>query len=288
MPMDLHGEPLSSEEWETIQETIEICKNLSRTELAATLCEHMGWYRANHKAKVRECLGWLDELSQKKRVLLPEKKTGRPKGKRTQVPRTPRGEPDRTIHAPLSALGPLQIRLVKRKDDHQLWNELIDRYHYLGYTTPYGASLKYIVTSSQGTLLACALYSSPARRLQLRDQYIGWTDLNRQKNLQKIVQNSRFLILPWIKIPYLASHLLSKLCVSIRQDWRSTYGIQPVLLETFVDNSRYKGTCYHAANWTYVGNTCGRGRMDKMHLGKKSIKSIWVYPLVKSFRRHLI
>jgi len=286
MPKDIHGILLNSKDWETIKETINICRSLSRTEIAATLCEHMGWYRANKKGKTRECLEWLDRLSEKNLILLPQKMAGRPKGQQTRVARSSRGEPTGPIITELANISPIHLKLVREKPEHQFWNELMDRHHYLGFKTPYGAHLKYLVTSNCGKPLACLQFSSPARRVQPRDEFIGWDDKTRKKNLQKIVQNSRFLILPWVKVKNLASCILAKASSQLSQDWHHAFGQHPVLLETFVEKDRFQGTCYRAANWIYLGETKGRGRMDIEHKAAGSVKSIWIYPLSKALQKH--
>src|SRR5207302_9095664 len=162
-------------------------------------------------------------------------------------------------------------------------------YHYLGYRVPYGAQLRYFIRSQQlpGTLLACLLFTSAAWKMAPRDQYIGWSDRSRKSNLAQVVNNSRFLILPWVRIPHLASHSLSRAGRQLRLDWRERYGVEPVLLETLVDRERYSGTCYRAANWVSVGFTRGRGRMDRTGQGQGPRKEIFLYPLERRWQGHL-
>ena len=172
-----------------------------------------------------------------------------------------------------------------------LWNQYIERYHYLGYRIPFGASIRYLVESEQrpGQYLACLLFSSPAWRMIPRDSWIGWNNEIRKQNLQYVVCNSRFLIFPWVTVRDLASKILSLAARRLPEDWESLYGYRPLLLETLVDPSRFRGTCYRAANWIHVGSTKGRGRMDRDHsLHGRSVKHIYVFPLRRDCRERLL
>jgi hypothetical protein len=164
------------------------------------------------------------------------------------------------------------------------------RHHYLGFRVPFGASLRYLIQirTAQGPTVAGGLqFSSPAWRVEVRDQWIGWEERSRQKGLQRIVSNSRFLILPSVQVKGLASHVLSLASRQLTKDWYARYRVRPVLLETFVEQNRYRGTCYRAANWICLGQTRGRGRMDRHHQHRQPVKSVWVYPLDKRFRQIL-
>jgi Druantia protein DruA len=169
-----------------------------------------------------------------------------------------------------------------------LWNELVERYHYLGYRVPVGGNLRYFVHSvSSQRILGCLLWSSPAWKMAPRDRWIGWTNEQRSRNLQLVVNNSRFLILPWIRIRYLASKILSLCAQQLPADWKQLYGYRPRLLETVVD-VEFRGTSYRSANWLYLGETRGRGRMDRNHLTpRRAIKRIFVYPLCRDVWRRL-
>jgi Druantia protein DruA len=163
----------------------------------------------------------------------------------------------------------------------------LERYHYLGCRVPFGANLRYWVRS-RGRELGCLLWTSPAWKMQARDAWIGWSDEGRQRNLQWIVNHGRFLILPWVHVKGLASKILALSARQLPHDWQTRYGHRPLLLETLVDAARFRGTCYRAANWIYVGQTTGRGRMDREHKAHgQVIKDIYVYPLVRDARRHL-
>jgi len=181
---------------------------------------------------------------------------------------------------------PMEISLVTKKDS-LLWNSYIDRYHYIGYTKLGGAQLRYIVRSSS-TPIAFFGFSAAAWKVRVRDQYIRWTPAQREKKLHLIVNNSRFLILPSIEVPHLASHLLAKISRRLPSDWHQTYGYMPVLIETFVQKDRFKGTCYKAANWILLGDTQGRGKFDRFHKHAIPTKSVWVYPLTKHYANHLL
>ncbi len=181
------------------------------------------------------------------------------------------------------------LGLVANAEERALWRELVARYHYLGHKVAFGAHLRYLVWMSnpRRELCGCVQFSSAARWLQARDGFIGWDDATRQKNLPRVVNNSRFLILPWLSIKGLASHVLSLAARVVVDDWEEAYGVRPVLLETFVERERYEGTCYLAANWVEVGVTSGRGRMDRHKRKAEAVKTCLVYPLVREFRREL-
>jgi hypothetical protein len=189
----------------------------------------------------------------------------------------------------LSDWRPLNFELVESTAGRKLFEQYIHLYHYLGYRVPYGAQLRYLVRAGKAPhpVLACLLFTSAGRRMAPRDHWIGWSDGARRQNLAKVVNNSRFLILPWVKIPHLASHILSRAAESLTRDWLARYAVEPVLLETLVDRSRYHGTCYRAANWKSVGQTQGRGRMDRSGQARDQVKEIFLYPLRRDWRGQL-
>jgi hypothetical protein len=187
-------------------------------------------------------------------------------------------------------VAPVTLKRVESSAELARWKELIARHHYLGFRVPFGASLRYLIqiSTAEGPAVAGGLqFSSPAWRLEARDRWIGWTDRVRQQRLQRIVSNSRFLILPSVQVKGLASHVLSLASRQLPEDWYRSYRVWPVLLETFVEQQRYRGTCYRAANWICLGQTRGRGRMDQDHQNSEPVKTIWVYPLDPLFRRIL-
>jgi hypothetical protein len=192
----------------------------------------------------------------------------------------------RPIEGKLSAMPPLAFRQVRRTDAEKLFNSLLAQYHYLGYTQPVGEHLKYIVYS-QDRPIACLSWSSAARHIGCRDQYIGWSQTQRSANLHLMAYNSRFLILPWVRVSHLASHILGRMRRILSNDWQAVYNHPIYYLETFVDKERFAGTCYKAANWVYLGDTTGRGKNDHSHRPNRSIKAVWGYPLSKMFRAHL-
>lgn len=176
---------------------------------------------------------------------------------------------------------------IAEKTDSALWNEYIDRYHYLGYTPLPGAQLRYFVKSGD-QVLALLGFGAAAWKTAPRDAHIGWDVETRKKNLHLIVNNSRFLVLPWVRSKNLASRILSLISKRIGADWKDRYNYEPVLLETFVEKERFQGTCYKAANWTYVGDTKGRGKLDVRNECGLPVKGVWLYPLRQDFRRRLI
>lgn len=287
--MHFCGKPVSEDDLSLIIEVCESFQNLSRTEIAATICELLQWYRPNGKPKTIECYQFLRILEEYHRIELPLSRPGRPLGPETFIHGSRHPRPEPPIRQPLSVVRPVQLVLIADACKRQRWKEFVAQYHDLGFKTPFGARLRYFVEGYGGKgTLGCLQFSSPAWRLQARDDWIGWTDGQRKSRLQWIVQNSRFLIFPWIEIKNLASHVLSLASKQVPCDWQRLYGLRPVLLETFVDKARFKGTCYQAANWVLLGQTRGRGRMDRQNEYGSSIKDIWVKPLRKNWRRHLL
>ncbi len=281
------GKGVTDEEWNILHEVIDSC-GLSRHELASTICESLGWVRANGNLKSRECYEYLDLLEARGLVKLPRRREQRRRGP-TSIHYTKAGRKGSRREGNLSDVAPVTLGLVAHAEERALWRELVERYHYLGHKVAYGAHLRYLVWSSKPRreLSGCVQFSSSARRLRSRDGFIGWDDATRQKNLRRVVNNSRFLILPWFSIKGLASHVLSLAARVVVDDWEEAYGVRPVLLETFVERERNEGTCYLAANWMDVGSTTGRGRMDRHNKEAKPVKRCLVYPLVRKFRREL-
>jgi len=276
------GRPVSEEELGLIREVVETCSGLSRTELARTVCDLLDWRRPNGKLKSHECRQFLEKLEEAGLLRLPERRRTRPRGRATSVPITSAGDEQPELVGTVRDVAPVTVELVRDDAGRQLWRELVGRYHYLGHKMPFGASLRYLVQVSrpQRRVVGCLGVSSPAWKMAARDRWIGWDDETRRRNLQRIVQNSRFLILPWVRVRNLASTVLSLLVRRVAEDWWAQYRVRPVLLETLVDPSRYRGTCYRAANWIEVGETTGRGRMDRYHEREGAApKRVWVYPL---------
>lgn len=273
-----------------VAEMVAAGADLSRRQLSIRVCERLDWRRPTGAVKMRECRDLLEQLARAGRLTLPAKRGGRPTGARTRVFRTAAGEPGEQLVGSIGQFEPLTVELVECAADHRLYRELIWRYHYLGYRVPFGAHLGYLlyVGKPQRAVVGAAQMSSPAWRMAARDRWIGWDESTRLRNLQCVVNNSRFLVLPWIRVRNLASRALSLLVRRLRSDWSTRYATEPLLVETLVDQSRYRGTCYRAANWRDLGITAGRGRMDREHARHgHAPKRVLVYPLVPDAARQL-
>jgi hypothetical protein len=240
--------------------------------------------------KTREGRDLLQYLAEREALRLPEKRAGRPVG---PSPRLHGGEipshPPLTL--PLSTLQPIRLVLVDNAQRRQQACDLLEQYHYLGCPTPFGAHLRYLIHTGEATpeILGVLQYASPAWRIQARDRWIGWDDPTRRRKLQHLVSQSRFLLLPWVHVPHLASHVLALSARQFPTDWYRAYHVRPLLLETLVDEQRYRGTCYRAANWIDVGCTAGRGRMDCAHQRHGSApKRVYLYPLAKNAPARLV
>jgi hypothetical protein len=259
--------------------------NLTRRALSREICLMLNWRKLNGDLKDMSCRVALLRMQRDGLIELPP--SGHCNAGGTHViAHTSATEPTNPILCSVNELKNLHLQLVTIRQDSKLWNEYIDRYHYLGYKPLPGAQLRYFAHSDQG-LLALFGFGAAAWKTAPRDEFIGWTQERQQTNLHLIVNNARFLILPWIQSKHLASKLLSLATRRITQDWYLRYGYEPVLLETFVEKDRFKGTCYRAANWTCLGYTRGRGKLDRSHSCSVPVKSIWVYPLSNNFRQIL-
>lgn len=279
----------SPAELELIREVVSTCRGLSRQELATTVCELLGWRRPGGGLKIIEGKELLGRLEADGLLELPPLAATKPRGSHTSVPHTAAGEPQGSVRGTVRDVVPVALRPVSCQRDRLLWRELVGRYHYLGHTVPFGAHLRYLVEACPSPqVVGCLQVSSPAWKMAPRDQWIGWDDEVRQRNLQLIVNNSRFLLLPWVEVHNLASHVLALLARQLPADWERAYSVRPVLLETLVDAQRFTGTCYRAASWVSVGVTQGRGRMDSSHaLEGASPKAIFLYPLCRHARQVL-
>jgi hypothetical protein len=285
----LCGRMFTTKELFEIKEIIRLFPKLSQNELAKTICETLGWLAPNGKYKLESCRELLKKLESRQWIQLPQKQHSRIPSKELNHYQV-EIEADPEILGVVSDLAPITLQAVRSQSDIRLWNEYIDRYHVLGYKRPFGAHQRYFIWS--GTLssrrrLGCMLFSASAWALAERDAWIGWSQEDRSQRLHFIVNNTRFLIFPWIHVKNLASKALSLAAKQVCIDWQERYGFEPVLLETFVDVERYKGTCYKAANWKALGLTAGRGRMDRYTKHLSSPKQIYVYPLRSNFRAHL-
>jgi hypothetical protein len=280
------GRTFGPSELDLMRQIVRDFSGLGVTEIARTVCELLEWTRPSGGLKNHECRQLLERLQTEGSLKLPELRSLGGRGpRRADVSRAcPEPAP---VACAASECEPLELLLVEGKAESRRWREQMERYHYLGYRVPFGANLRYWVRHGEQEL-ACLLWTSPAWQMQARDAWIGWSDRQRRHNLQRIVNNGRFLILPWVQVKGLASKILALSARQMPRDWESRYGHRPLLLETLVDPVRFRGTCYRAANWIHVGQTTGRGRMDRAHASHgRAIKDIYVYPLARDVRQHL-
>jgi hypothetical protein len=258
----------------------------SRRELSKQLCRAWNWAQPNGALRDMVCRGLMLALHRAGHIQLPPQR---------RIPPNPlvrRGRPaattidDTPVYGPLAAIQPLHFQRVRRTSQEPLFNSLIEQYHYLGHTQPVGEHLKYLVYSGERPI-ACLAWSSAPRHLGCRDRFIGWSAEARRKNIRFLAYNLRYLILPWVQVPHLASHLLGWMARVLPEDWERMYGHPVYFLETFVDPQRFRGTCYRAANWIVMGRTTGRGKNDQTGRPNRSIKEILGYPLRRNFRELL-
>ena len=258
----------------------------SRWALSRQLCEAWGWVQANGALRDMVCRGLMLMLHRAGLIELPPARwvTRAQPGARN----TPElmSVDETALRMSLAELGPLEVRQVRRTSEEALFNSLLQQHHYLGYKQPVGEHLKYLVYA-QGRPVACVAWSSAPRHLGSRDRFIGWDKQARVHNIRLLAYNTRFLILPWVSVPHLASHILGRMARTLSADWCGLYAHPIYFVETFIDPQRFRGTCYRAANWTVMGVTTGRGKADLTHQVNRSIKQVLGYPLVKDFRQRL-
>jgi hypothetical protein len=276
------GREFTDEEIKLIQDLIVSVPDITRQKLSQRFCEEVSWRKPDGGLKEMSCRVAFLRMHKDGHIRLPAPR---------RVPR--KLAPKRTLFAEAQPViqkkagaYDLQVEIVRRSDS-ALWNEYIDRYHYLGYTPLSGAQLRYFVKADD-QVLALLGFGAAAWKTAPRDEYIGWDAETRKKNLHLIVNNCRFLVLPWVVSRNLASRVLSLTSKRIVSDWQERYHYAPVLMETFVEKQRFQGTCYKATNWIYVGDTKGRGKLDVQNEYKLPVKAVWLYPLRKDFRRRLI
>lgn len=276
------GRSFTREEIELIRQLIATDAKLSRVQLSRIVCARLAWLRTDGRGKEMSCRVAMLRMDRDGLIALPPplKKNGN--GHRRPLI-TSASDPKGTVLCPVHELGKLVVRSVVTPTESCLWNELIHRYHYLGYTTLPGAQIRYMIEGNS-QLLAVLGFAAAAWSLAPRDRFIGWTTAQRKHNLHLVVNNNRFLILPWVHSKNLASKILALVARQLPMDWLARYGYQPVLLETFVQQNLFKGTCYRAANWVYVGQTQGRGKLDRDREHPLPVKDIFLYPLQNSFR----
>jgi hypothetical protein len=279
------GRRFSEGELLTIRQWIEQECGLKRAELSRRICERFDWKRPNGQLRDMSCRVALLRMEADGLLQLPPSQM--PIRRRPpHFPPTTATDPQVPLSVPVHELPPLALRQVADREPSRLWNEYIQRYHYLGFTPLSGSQLRYNIFAGE-QLVALLSFGASAWKLAARDSFIGWQENQRSRNLQMVVNNARFLILPWIQSKGLASRILSLAARQLPGDWNNRYGYPPVLLETFVETARHRGTCYNAANWINVGRTTGRGKKCPVHKPIIPIKDIWLYPLRRDFRQIL-
>ncbi len=274
------GRDFHQQELQQIRALIAEDSTRTRADLSRLVCAMLRWFKADGGLKEMSCRVAMLRMQDDELIQLPPPRRKRPQ---SRIRFTAATNPARPIHVPVHALPSLQFHPVMKRDDSRLWNEFIHRYHYLGYKTLPGAQLRYFVMAGQ-QLLALLGFGASAWKCAPRDRYIGWNHEQRQQNLHLIVNNARFLILPWIQSKNLASKILAQSARRIPDDWQRRYNYRPVLMETFVEKKRFTGTCYKAANWSYMGETKGRGKLGPSGKQSVPIKDVWLYPLESDFK----
>jgi hypothetical protein len=280
------GRAITTTDIRYIKELIAAHPRESRRRLSQKLCEAWQWKQPNGALRDMVCRGLLLTLERAGQIELPPVRyvPHNPLARRVrpapvQIDRTP-------VEGRLGQFQPLEFAQVRRSGDEPLFNSLLEEHHYLGYEQPVGEHLKYLVWV-QGRPLACVAWSSAPRHIGARDRYIGWSQEVRRRNIRLIAYNTRFLILPWVRVPHLASHILGRMATQISGDWQRMYGHPIYFLETFVDPERFRGTCYRAANWVLLGQTTGRGKQSNSYVPNRSLKQVLGYPLTPRFREYL-
>ena len=280
------GRVITAEDIFYIREFIAAHPRASRRRLSEKLCEAWQWRQANGALRDMVCRGLLLMLDRTGQIELPAVKF---------VPHNPlerraRPEPvpvDTTpVLCPLPQLQPLEIEQVRRTDHEPLFNSLMEQYHYLAYEQPVGEHLKFLIWA-QGRPIACLAWSSAPRHLGSRDRYIGWSAEARRRNIRFLAYNTRYLILPWVRVAHLASHILGRMANQLSAEWERMYGHPVYFAETFIDPTRFRGTCYRAANWKFLGLTTGRGKNDHTYKPNRPIKEVLGLPLTARFRELL-
>ena len=256
----------------------------SRRALSKKLCEAWAWRQANGALRDMVCRGLMLELHRRGLIELPPVRRVMHNPFLERKKPGPAAVDQAPIEGALTDFQPLEFRQVRRTPEEKLFNSLLEQYHYLGYTQPVGEHLKYMVYGRDGRLLACLAWQSAARHLGARDRHIGWSAEARRQNIRFIGYNPRYLILPWVKVPHLASHILGWMARHLPQEWERMYGHPVHFLETFIDIGLYRGTCYRAANWVAMGLTTGRGKNDQTKRPNRSLKEILGLPLTRRFR----
>jgi hypothetical protein len=285
------GRAFSAAEVAEICATVAWLPRLPRTELAATLCEHLSWFTLTGTPKIDACLEFMQRLQAAGLLVLPPLRPTPPRRRAAPAAAVALVEPAARIEpAPeplldcaLSALAPVCLEIVRDAERVAQWDELVARWHPLGFQGAFGYRLRYFITAGDQRL-GCLLLSGAARAVALRDHWIGWSPQARRDNVSRVVNNSRFLIFPHVRVPHLASHVLGQLARRARADWLEHWGFEPCLLETFVDPLHHSGTCYRAAGWQLLGQTSGRGLARPGESYHSTPRQVWMKPLTADFR----
>ena len=284
-PLKIQGRFVTDAEVNEIRMLLHAYPAWNRSRLSRELCERWNWYRPDGQIKDMACRELLRKLESRTLITLPPRQNYSPR----RLPEIAEIEVDQSpVSCQLSDIQPVQIIDVRHCAEHEkAFNYLLKKHHYLSYSRPVGQNMKYLILGKDGRYLGCLLFGAAAWKTEARDLWIGWFPDERERNLGLICNNTRFLILDWVKVPHLASHVLGACLRRLSSDWKHRYGTPIALVETFVDTTRYAGTCYKAANWHKAGQTKGRSRQDSDRKLKVSVKDIFVYPLRKDFRRLL-
>jgi hypothetical protein len=286
--LTLQGRQLKADDLSTIRNLIATHPCWHRTRISQELCRRWHWVNDKGRLKDIAARSLLRKLDSMGLIELPAPVRSANNEFRNQpvVPELPAQE-RAPIECRLSDLQPIQIHRVESPEDNRLFRGFLQQHHYLGYTGPVGENLQYLIHDHHDRLLGCMLYGAAAWRVADRDRFIGWDEAARKRGLSRIANNMRFLILPWVRVPHLASHLLAATRRRLSMDWQEKYGHPILLLETFVEQGRFAGTCYLADNWTHVGQTRGRSRNHNSGDPTVPVKSVWLYPLCRGFRQAL-
>jgi len=280
----VQGREITTDDIDLVRRLIEANPSWNRTRLSKDLCLLWNWRASNGQLKDMACRTFLSKLEQRGHIILPQRRTPGRGSRKVSIPYVP--HKTAPIACSLSDLELVSIHLIEEACLLQLFQCLLSHYHYLGFKSTVGENIKYIVFDRKQNLLACLLFGSAAWKCAPRDDFISWNAETRKANLYLVANNMRFLILPWVRVPHLASHILGRVARRINSDWMKKYGHPIYLLETFVERDCFHGICYQAANWVLVGQTTGRSRNGHPGL-KVPIKDIYLYPLTKRFREDL-
>jgi hypothetical protein len=286
-PIAVQGRSLEAADISWINSLIDSNPNWNRTRISQHIATQWGWRNAAGQLKDMAARSMLGKLEQRGLITLPPRQYPPPYSKNPTRCIEPVLHATNPIEDPLAALRPLGLELVEQRSSRELFTYLLHTYHYLSYSRPVGENLPLLIWDRQERPLGCLLFGAAAWKVASRDRFIGWNATTRAQNLPLVANNMRFLILPWVRVPHLASHVLSRAARELSIGWQRKYGHPIHLLETFVERDRFRGTSYVAANWLKLGKTSGRGRNDRNHSYQSSPKDVFCYPLHRNFRRLL-